>query len=696
MIQKKTLEAIYNEAIKYLLSYRIAEGLELLTALMLECADQQLARKTNQLYDDYTQMLRFLAQGGQDSLHTAIQTNIVRETLSTLQAAHRLIRIHHRLDMYGQTRQTLHAHLGTSCMQLLREQWEKYHDTPMRYEATDAIFDYLWTSEAFTSSEAEEWIDFITRQDTFFQRQLLAGINLSLAEYLDTQKLRVLKAFITSDNRQLRALAVTGSVFCHIRYQQWGVFFPMEQLPTEVSQDVNFLQKYLLKYTRSEAAFQRLGDPSLALQKRLLLEREEPQDMSDLVADPEMKKVFRQTQYFTLLGYDINAKNFSFMSHHEFFNRIAHWLAPFETNRPEVIAAVSDSKGDPKKLARLFLNGNSHCESDKYALCLFLANTTSDKVERELDERFPDMDIVIEPSLETVYSNLLQVYYRFHEFSPWKEEFVSPFHQNIHLPDYPTLLPCFQKPEDMTILCKALIWEESYNRALIYLDNLMHQVGASSSILLLKGLCHQSQQNYKAALKSYRDAEILDPDSTLLLHLMQLCYQQLQDYAHQEELLVRLQSLDKTNLIDADYPTLLATCYTQQGKYEQALQLYYQMEYKGVHLLHALRSIMRCSLLLHKLENGQKYYQKIVDTYPDKAGWQDYLYGGHIAWLLSDWQQAKELYRKYLTAYRQNHPQDNSAGMAAFDTDRTELLQQGITLQDFYLMRDLILSHDAR
>ena len=66
MINLKVLGHMVEEGKKALLNYRISEGLEFLTALMIECDNRQLYHQANQLCDDYANMMRFIARGGVD------------------------------------------------------------------------------------------------------------------------------------------------------------------------------------------------------------------------------------------------------------------------------------------------------------------------------------------------------------------------------------------------------------------------------------------------------------------------------------------------------------------------------------------------------------------------------------------------------------------------------------------------------
>lgn len=692
MIRQTTLVSIYNEAVTDFLTYRIAEGLELLTALMLECDDQQLARQTNQLYDDYIQMLRFLANGGKDTLHASIQSDITYKGLIILQKAHRSIRILHRLDMYGQTYQQLQQEYGKDPQEALLRQWEELKDTPMRFTPMDALFEYLWTSPTFTSQDTNFWLDFISRQPVNCQRFLITALALSLQEYFDKEKVQLLLRFSSVSEVKIRAYAITGYAFFILKFQKWETLFNLEKLDCPFTDEMFWVQKYFILSMRSEEAINRIDTPSLARYRKLLMGIDELPLPDMIEGMEENRKIIQKAALLTQMGYDQNTRYAPFLNSISFFKRIAHWFAPFETDRPEVISSISDKQGDPKKIAQLILTAGDHCETDRYGLCMFLFNQKHTHWDDALNEGLGDFSPRDFQTTRSIYQNIIRVYFRFFQVSPWKSDFVNPFQTITSLYDC-NALASYLTDEQHIQICKLLIWEENYSRPLIRLDNLMFHQGASTELLFLKGICHQFQANYKAALEAFRQAEILDSENVNLLDNMQHCYQELQDYRGQQDILQRLIQLRPWDV--ENYESQLANCYIHQGQYADALNTYYQMEFTQGERRNLSRSIAWCCFKLNKLENAEKYYRQLIQDSSDADVWKDYINAGHVAWVMGDWQLAKQRYFRYQKLYMQEFPQDNRAGMMPFESDKKDLLEHGITIQDFYLMRDIILSHHA-
>ncbi len=153
MTNLKVLGNLVEEGTKALLDYRISEGLEFMTALMVECDDRQLYNQTNQLCDDYANMMRFMGQGGVDPQHNKIQENIIRTGLRTIDAAQRHIRAYQNLDKYGSTQNMIIQVHGKEAFSILRNLWDKLKDTPRCYDVENQIFYCLWTSGHFSPAQ---------------------------------------------------------------------------------------------------------------------------------------------------------------------------------------------------------------------------------------------------------------------------------------------------------------------------------------------------------------------------------------------------------------------------------------------------------------------------------------------------------------------------------------------------------------
>ncbi len=690
MTNLKVLGHMVDEGKKALLDYRISEGLEFLTALMIECDNRQLYHQANQLCDDYANMMRFIAQGGIDSQHNKIQDNIIRTGLRTIDAAHRAIRIYQNLDKYGTTYNMMVQVHGRDAYSILQRLWNKMKDSPMHYDVEDQIFNCLWTSEPFTPAQTAEVYEFIISQYSQIQQHWTSALALSLWEYMDPEKMTLMAMLTNSDDPYVRARALTGYALATMRHKDQLRFYPthgQSLLNKRAANEMILIQKSLILSIRSEKATEKMEKDLIPNVMKIFGNDYERLKLGLGKEDKKAQKLFKEIHKLNSTGYDLSYRNFIFASRNKFYEQLAHWFAPFEEKRPETISVMYDKKGEVRKDMRFLLTASNHCETDKYAMCFLLQSNMESiklmKVDPEIVEGFMNK----EPSIEEIYRNIMQCLYRFYYLSPWKADLTNPFEMTPYMPDYDNLRNFFSD-EQMLDVSKFLAEHEYYNRPLIYLDELIHKKGASENALTLMGKCHIGQGNYNKALEQLTKAEILNEKNTEILSNIAQCYKAMERYGKQEEYLIKLVEIDPEA-----YRIELALCYMNQGKYEEALKIFYQMEYEGKHVNMAMRSIAWCSLKLDKLETADRYYKKLINL-GEKTRWEDYLNAGHTAFIAGNWKLAKERYQTYIPMYQKEHPDDHTSGIAPFDTDKQELMNHKISIADINLMRDIVLSKD--
>ena len=719
MIDNRTLDTLYTEGTQAFLSFRISEGLEYLEALMLECDDQQLASRLNAIRLDYDSMLTFLGHGGRDDKHQDIQRSISCKALSILDATHRQVRIRYGKGIYAQTAKGLSAGNSEDRFTQLTQEWETRQDSPARFPIQDQLFDLLWTMGAATPSFTASLYAFLSGQPKPLRQHLTAGIFLSCWEYFDTEKITLLKLMTEDEDLQVRTFALTGyALLCHrhaLRFNLYGERF--EAQGKDLPDELTHIQKALFVTKQSEYIRKEL-DKKLYPQ----LMKEAEKYMTDKLGIDNSEKtmtILDKVREMGTDGVDLNAGNYIFAHRDAFFQQPSHWLAPFEIDRPEVTAILYDQDHKQKKnvIDLITLNAKA-CDCDRYSFIFLLSALPKDLAQKlegrkgnplkglfgddeneddtlRYDNEDKDKEEGIDLSqhvpcwtTEEMYRATVQHLYRLFSMSPWRGEMQDPFEKQSQLLDCPLLSDSFTSSHRIEI-SRLMLKYKGEGQALRHIIDIIHQEGATAELLRMQGDCHRALTNYPAAISAYVQADLLEEDEQTLDNLQQ-CLKQVERYAEQEECLLRLRQIDATS---DRYFNQLALCYMTQEKYEEALKLFYQMEYEGRNAETAMRAIAWCSFKLNRLENARKQYAKILGT-PKTAKWEDYLNAGHTEWCLGNWAGAVESYRTYIPLYQKSHPDDHSAGIAPYDADRAELLSHGINEQDFQLMRDIILKKE--
>ena len=114
MIDNATLKVLHRQVTDLLLNYQLSEGLDGISLVTRECADQQQSRALESLTLSYHQMLDFLEQGGHDAQRGQIQDNLQREAFRILNSAARQIRLERADDNYGKAYKRLFLDFGNA------------------------------------------------------------------------------------------------------------------------------------------------------------------------------------------------------------------------------------------------------------------------------------------------------------------------------------------------------------------------------------------------------------------------------------------------------------------------------------------------------------------------------------------------------------------------------------------------------
>ena len=94
----------------------------------------------------------------------------------------------------------------------------------------------------------------------------------------------------------------------------------------------------------------------------------------------------------------------------------------------------------------------------------------------------------------------------------------------------------------------------------------------------------------------------------------------------------------------------IGLCLMQLGRYEEAAQRFYELEYNGERVVPSWRAIAWCNFKMGRLEQADGTTGKYCNE--DKVTWEDYLNAGHTAWCLKQTTEAITQYQNYLRLYR--------------------------------------------
>lgn len=684
-MEKKEIEIL-------LIQHRIREGLSAMKPLLAQCHKVQLSNQYATLEQNYSYMLSFLSRNGKDENRASMQRTIVRKGLLLLDALQRQIRLEKNNDIYSQT--YLSSFVQSSYDSILPYLNEWIPGNEISFQQEDNLFHALWVSDSFDNESEAAFYDFIQNRKNTQKQYFLTALFLSCWEYFDPHKFAVFCHLIeTKDmgNRDIAAhVAVLFALLC-TKYQKILSFFPELgiECPEHISKYFYPIERQLL-LNRQGGLIRKYLAGEIMPQMKKQLDRYQ----HDKIAFEEDNEWNELTEQFSdrlkeLVndGVDLNMDAMAQGLHHPFFLSVCHWFLPFDEERPEIAPYLQKGEDGKPSLKEILIRFQS-CDADRYAMALMMRQlpTIPTGLEGQVEEMREMISDHNAKSKEPI-RDILRSMYRFFTYSIWKKEFENPFETRKSLLDTPQISKYFTQEELLSYCQLAMRYyaeEEAYN----HIESLILTEGASAETLRMRGICKQKQERYASAIDDFVQADLLEEDEETLDRL-QKCLRHTERYSEQEECLCRLRVMNPQK---KRYTHELANCLMWQGKYENALKLFYRIEYENPSSEKAIRGIMWCSLKLEKLETTTKYYHIMLQ--PDfKRTWEDYLNLGHIALINGNWADASNMYSQFLRAYLHKNPKNTiEQAIQAFDEDHEELLHHHICQSDIQLMRDIILS----
>ena len=732
----KSFELLCQDAEQALSQKHLQEALSCIQGLLSACDSPEMNGEIKLLQQDYSMMLTFMAQGGTDPQRAFVHRTLTNRAFMLLDNGTRLYHVKNIKDLYTETCNRYHGTGSesyeklTTTADLLREKRTEARNRVSKqplteeeerlfYATYDKLFDYIWTSPLFHAADTTALQSFMETQEPDEQALLISAVALATQQYFDPQKFRILLHFCNSETMNIRALALTATVWTYMKFEKRFVHYPdLTDGLSLLAQNERFknelvlLQHQLLlslEAAKAEKKLQNETFPDLLKNRnyqrnKIGLEQMEEDLAKALRGEPNaeweqttgnkhladsMKKIIAMGQE----GIDINLGTFSALKGFSFFQSLPHWFALFNPDRPEIKSVLPE--GLTNHPIGMLMEAGSFCDSDKYSLCMMLSQIPASQREMMItqigvqigeNEEHLKESMKNSVNITSVYRNCIQNLYRFHKLYPRKAQFDDPFKRDLLFTRYPLLTQILKTPDYLREMASFLIKREYYQDAIDYIEEVLKEESADAEMLQKIAFCHQQLNQPDKAIYYYQQADLLNPDNEWILKQMYICYSSMGRYEQELKCLKRLETINPTN------PRLISEtglCLMQLKRYEEAVQRFYELEYKGERVLASWRAIAWCNFKMKRLEQADKYYKKILQQ--EKVTWEDYLNAGHTAWCSGHTEEAIRLYRKYLLTYTSSQKDNTEHPLMPFDEDREELLEQGIESMDISLMRDILL-----
>lgn len=579
------------------------------------------------------------------------------------------------------------------------------------------LFYRIWTSFPCTAEDYVALNQMLSpgTLPIHFHALFISALTLSLMEWYDEKKLLLLINNIENKEPEIRQRALIGSVLILQYYptraglsdtiaHRLDALFENERLIKEL----HTIQMHLIRARETEKITRRLNEEILPEMLKInpsmgnkLRSSDTHTDLNAPDYNPEWEELLNQSGIGDKLkelsdlqteGSDVLMSAFSSLKGFPFFAQTSNWFLPFFDNNSQLLDGVKNQKKGESKFLKIILNSRLLCNSDKYSFFMSLQQVPP--AQREMmaaqfnmqNEAFQEIaheekELSPNKNVADIANQYIHDLYRFFKLNPRKYEFSDPFEHNLNLFENPQLKRFFADTPTLLLIGELLFRKEFHTDALLLFRELVKSAHSNHEIYQKMGYSYEEMGDFVAAVESYKQAELIRPDSLWTLKRIAFCYRYMKRPAQALEYYLKVEKRKPNNLtIEIN----IGHCYLELKEYENALNYYFKVDYLSENKNRAWRPIAWCSFLVGKFEQAQRYYQKIIAEKPTS---HDYINAGHTEWLLGSIQKAIQYYKKSI---------DLEGGEFAkfekiFTQDIPDLRKAGISEWDIPLMIDQIL-----
>lgn len=583
-------------------------------------------------------------------------------------------------------------------------------------EAADILFTGVWTTPHVSKMEKEELLGLLSAETTpvNFSTQclILSALLMASLMYYDYRKLELLtETFRSNDDIRIKARALTGILLILRSHtarinENPATRNMLESLADdpEIAKGVRNFVPLMLRTIDTDRVNKRVNEeifPELMrmkpdIEKNLRrmgekfnpMEMEENPDWEAILSKSGIADKLKELTEMQMDGADIFMSAFSQMKGFPFFRRLSNWFVPFDKNNTEVRQASGTVS---EALMSLLTEGRYFCSSDKYSMVLALSKMPPAQLNMmsgQLSEQLESMRSDIETSLAGVKTDMstemdlyLKDLYRF--FRIKNEEVKDPFKGVFEIADIPPYRSLRTDRDLLRGMAEFYFKYGYWNLA----QDLFGWIGAlndtpEEDILQKRGYCLQLLGQEEEALKTYMQAELLNPDSDWLLKRITMLLRDMKRYDEAAEYGRRALERKPDNL---QMEMLLGTVLMLGNHPKEALKSFYKIKYLKPDNTKVSRPMAWCEFLLGNYDKSVQMYEALPDM---RAA--DMLNCGHALLAKGDVAGAKARYRSCIDML----PEGVEEFRRLYSEDRRYLRQARVTDMDISLTEELATTSD--
>jgi len=385
-------------------------------------------------------------------------------------------------------------------------------------------------------------------------------------------------------------------------------------------------------------------------------------------------------------GYDIFYSSFSHLKTFSFFNKVSNWFLPFNPDNSYIrkVFKLKDKQMSP--ILNIVRRSESICNSDKYSLTLSMERMP-DESRKEVIKTFydynPEDEVILSAKPKDpliITQKYIQDCYRFFTLNNNWSRAINPIRDGVFNISDPLFAPLYKDNSILMLLMNYYIDVSRFEDALKVIERLISIDNTSAVMYQKLGYCNEQMSKHQEAINAYLKAEILQPNDAWTVRRIAAIYDELKDYETAKAYYLRAIELSPDNKMTL---LRLAAFLIRQERFSEAIGYFYKVYFLDEKNIKALRGIAWCSIMLNKIEDGERITSRIIEESDNASDW---LNAAHIACLSNNMKLAVKRYTKAYDLLEHNIDKLYQL----LEQDRSDLIKAGINADIINKLPDLV------
>lgn len=539
----------------------------------------------------------------------------------------------------------------------------------------EKIFNTLWTSDQLKEADFRAISESIMNEALPFTTAALAisATGLSLMRFYNRDAMLLLCTLATSTDFRISSRALATLVLALNRWRKTAADDSRLAGALSVLLDMEGMSRKIISVVKTVIRTRDTDRVSRKLEREVIpglmqfgpdiiekmKKQTEDSSFADLEANPEWEELLRNSGLEEKLreltemqsdGADVMMVAFSNLKGYPFFRQVRNWMLPFSVQHPALRKLHSI---DDNGLTSLLEMSGMMCDSDKYSFAFSLTSMpeTQRKVvlsqmkahTEQMKENMQEYKLLkagmeFDDELTRYFRDL----YRFHKLFAKRAEFYDPFAETLDFTTVPVVEEVMDSTDDLAAVAEFYFKRGYYADALPLLQSVARASSLTPHVWEKIGFCLEKQPNgNKEAIEAYMKAQLFNPESRWLAKRLGICYRREQDYLNAVDYL--RMALPEDGSFDRTLSLLITDTLMEAGRWEEALNELYRVDYESPDDPEVLRRMARCAFRSGDMDKCSK----LLNSIPTLAlAEEDYRMLGHVAFLEKNFEDAARRYRQ--------------------------------------------------